>query len=80
MQLDPVVTSSCALVVAVIFANALVHKLRHPGWFRQQLADYGLLPASLVKPVARLLPWLEALIALALIIQSHHLHVAVAAE
>lgn len=68
MQLDPVVTSSCALVVAVIFANALVHKLRHPGWFRQQLADYGLLPASLVKPVARLLPWLEALIALALLI------------
>lgn len=67
MQPDPILIITSALVVAVILASAATHKLRSQARFTSQVADYQLLPRVLVRPVARLLPWLELAIAFALL-------------
>ena len=58
--MDPIFTSTAALSLAVIFATTATHKLRAPAWFRRQVAEYRLLPAALVTPVALGLSLLEA--------------------
>lgn len=68
MTLDPIFIIASALAVAVLLASAATHKLRAPGRFARQLADYQLLPEALVRPISRVIPLLELLIAFALLV------------
>lgn len=68
MHSDPIFIIASALAIAVLLASAATHKVRAPARFARQLADYQLLPASLVRPVARLVPLLELAIAFALLV------------
>ncbi|MBS4086222.1 MauE/DoxX family redox-associated membrane protein [Pseudomonas rustica] len=68
MTLDPIFIIASALAVAVLLASAATHKLRAPGRFAKQLADYQLLPETLVRSVGRAIPLLELLIAFALLV------------
>ena len=68
MTLDPIFIIASALAVAVLLASAATHKLRAPGRFAKQLADYQLLPETLVRPIGRVIPLLELLIAFALLV------------
>ena len=68
MTLDPIFIIASALAVAVLLASAATHKLRAPGRFAKQLADYQLLPETLVRPIGRVIPLLELVIAFALLV------------
>lgn len=68
MTLDPIFIIASALAVAVLLASAATHKLRAQGRFARQLADYQLLPEALVRPIGRVIPLLELLIAFALLV------------
>jgi hypothetical protein len=68
MTLDPILIIASALAVAVLLASAATHKLRAPGRFARQLADYQLLPEALLRPIGRVIPLLELLIAFALLV------------
>ena len=68
MHSDPIFIIASALAIAVLLASAATHKVRAPARFARQLADYQLLPASLVRPIARLVPLLELAIAFALLV------------
>lgn len=68
MHSDPIFIIASAIAIAVLLASAATHKVRAPARFARQLADYQLLPASLVRPIARLVPLLELAIAFALLV------------
>lgn len=68
MHSDPIFIIASALAIAVLLASAATHKVRAPARFARQLADYQLLPDSLVRPFARLVPLLELAIAFALLV------------
>lgn len=63
-----IVSLSFALMLAAILLVAASHKLREPRRFARQLDAYGLLPEARVGVVARMLPWGEVVIALALLV------------
>ncbi|NWN91159.1 methylamine utilization protein MauE [Marinobacter adhaerens] len=67
MMIDPIISTSAALALSVIFASAASHKLRHPHWFRRQVHEYELIPGRLVPAAARALPATELLIAAGLL-------------
>ncbi len=67
MRLDPAVGALLILALAILFASAAAHKLRHPGRFRATLSVYRLLPRALELPVAAGLVALEAVLAPALL-------------
>ncbi|NUT78500.1 methylamine utilization protein MauE [Pseudomonas sp. C1C7] len=68
MQSDPIFIIASAIAIAVLLASAATHKVRAPARFARQLGDYQLLPEALVRPVARLVPFLELAIAFALLV------------
>jgi len=68
MHLDPIFIIASALTIAVLLASAATHKVRAPARFTKQLADYQLLPDVLVRPVARVIPVVELVIAFALLV------------
>lgn len=68
MQPDPIYVIAAALSVSVILGSAATHKLRSPTRFANQLEDYRLLPGPLVRPVSRLLPWVEIALAFILLV------------
>jgi hypothetical protein len=68
MHSDPIFIIASAVAIAVLLASAATHKVRAPARFARQLADYQLLPDSLARPVARLIPLLELAIAFALLV------------
>ena len=68
MHTDPIFIIASALAIAVLLASAATNKVRAPARFAKQLADYQLLPDSLVRPSARLIPVLELVIAFALLV------------
>lgn len=68
MQPDLIFVITAALVLAVILASAASHKLRARAHFATQLENYQLLPRALVRPIARLLPWIEVTLAFALLV------------
>jgi len=68
MHLDPIFIIASALAIAVLLASAATHKVRAPARFAKQLADYQLLPEALVRPVARVIPAVELVIAFALLV------------
>jgi hypothetical protein len=55
IALDPVVTWTLRLVLALLFAGAAWHKLRRPGEFAAAVRAYRLVPDLVVVPVAGLL-------------------------
>jgi uncharacterized membrane protein YphA (DoxX/SURF4 family) len=63
----PEVTVAIRALVALIFLAAALGKMRHWTVFPGVLANYGLLPDTLVAPVADLLPPVEALVGLLLL-------------
>jgi uncharacterized membrane protein YphA (DoxX/SURF4 family) len=56
------------LVLGAVFALAALAKITAPGLFREDVAAYHLLPPALVGPFALALPWIEALLALYLLV------------
>jgi len=56
------------LLLGLVFALSAVTKITAPGAFRDGVAAYHLLPRDLITPFAMALPWIEALIALYLLI------------
>jgi len=68
MHLDPIVILASALTLAVLLASAATHKVRAPARFAKQLADYQLLPDLAVRPIARVIPLVELMVAFALLI------------
>jgi hypothetical protein len=75
MQPDPIFVIAAALTVAVILASAATHKLRAAARFANQVEDYQLLPRALVRPVSRVLPFVEVAVAFALLVPASR-HVA----
>lgn len=69
-MIDPALHIILATALAMLLANAGVHKLRNGTRFAAQLDAYRLLPAGLVAPIARLLGPLELVLALALLAPS----------
>jgi uncharacterized membrane protein len=57
------------LFLAGLFAYASLDKIAHPDQFAAILRDYRLLPQAAVPFTAVVLPWLEAVLALALILE-----------
>src|SRR4051794_23650029 len=56
------------LVLGTVFGLAALAKITAPGLFRQDVAAYHLLPPAVVGPFALALPWIEALLALYLLV------------
>lgn len=56
------------LFLAGLFAYASLDKIAHPDQFAAILHDYRLLPQAVVPFTAVVLPWLEAVLALALVL------------
>jgi len=65
---DPIYPIVCALALAVVLASAASHKLRAPQRFARQLEDYALVPQALLPLLTRLVPLLEAALALGLLL------------
>ncbi len=65
---DPVVQGVLHGGFALLFAAAARHKWREPRAFLQALEDYALLPRRALPAAARVLPLLEAGLALALLV------------
>jgi uncharacterized membrane protein YphA (DoxX/SURF4 family) len=61
-------TLAARLVLGLVFALSAVSKITASGAFRDTVAAYHLLPPGLVTPFALALPWIEALIALYLLV------------
>jgi len=57
-----------SLSLALLLAVSAMHQLRAAGQWPQMIANYRLLPASLVRPVALSLPLIELACALALLV------------
>jgi uncharacterized membrane protein YphA (DoxX/SURF4 family) len=62
------VVLGCAWILGAVMAGAAWSKIADPPGFAQSLHAYRLLPAALLAPLALFLPWLEALVGLALLL------------
>ncbi|WP_326537399.1 MauE/DoxX family redox-associated membrane protein [Pseudorhodoferax sp.] len=65
--LDPVLAHAAAATLGAVLLLGAVEKLREPLLFQDAVDNYRLLPAPLVAPVARALPWAEGLAGLLLL-------------
>lgn len=65
---DPAVTVLATLFVGLVLVVAAISKLRQPDEFQGVVENYRLLPSFLVAPVARLLPLIELVTAVALMV------------
>jgi hypothetical protein len=63
-MIDPLVIRLIAVALGVLLLGAAGHKVLPGSGFEAILADYRLLPASLCKVAARLVPGIEALLGL----------------
>lgn len=68
LSLNRVVTFVARLVLAMVFGVSALSKLTAPGLFQAEVGAYHLLPAAIVGPFALALPWIEALLAVYLLI------------
>ena len=66
-QALPAISAAAAYCAGLVFLMAALAKVRHRTTFPATVANYSLLPASLVTPVAFLLPWVEAAAGIALL-------------
>src|SRR5918992_5462755 len=76
---DPVVVWTARLVLAAVFGAAAVTKLRALEAFVGVVHNYRMLPESLVRLVAYLLPPFEAVIAMGLLVEQTRPYAAAAA-
>lgn len=56
---NPALSLVFRLLLGGLFIWASLDKIAHPAAFAQAVANYRILPASLLHPVAIILPWLE---------------------
>ncbi|HJP03937.1 MAG: methylamine utilization protein MauE [Chromatiales bacterium] len=68
LTIDPAVAMTCRLLLVLVFASAVCHKLAEPVSFRAVVGDYRLLPNSLVTVAAAGLVALECTTAITLLI------------
>lgn len=68
MTPDPVLNDCCALLLALVFAQAAWGKFSAWAEFEGVVGNYRLLPRALVQPVAYALPPVEALLAGAVLV------------
>ena len=66
-MLDPAFGFLIVAGTALLLASAAIQKFRDPARFADIVAAYRVLPTALNRPVARLIPCLEAAIAIALV-------------
>ncbi len=76
---DPAIRAMLACALSLLFSLVAAHKLFAPVAFRTTLAAYAILPNNVNAIVARLLPWLEICIALALLHPQSRFYAAFAA-
>ena len=62
-MVDPAIDLTLRAALALLFAVAAAHKVRHPAAFRATFADYRILPHALTGPAAGLLPLAELAVA-----------------
>lgn len=55
-------------ILAVVFLAAAIPKIRDPAGFAKSIHHYQLLPDAWINPLAIFLPWLEWVVAVALLI------------
>lgn len=70
--------SAAAVCAGLVFVLGAIGKLRHAAIFPGVVANYRLLPAVAVAPVAMLMPWTELAVGLALIIGERRVAPAIA--
>jgi len=58
----------CRLIVGGTLLYASLNKIAHPEAFAQVVHNYRMVPLALLHPFALLLPWVEAVVGLALIL------------
>lgn len=63
---DPRLHRACELVVGVVFAVAALSKIGKPSGFAMLVSNYELFPAA-ANLIAIVLPWIEIVVALALV-------------
>lgn len=68
MPMFPEVVVTVRTLVALVFLTASLGKVRHWLIFQGVLANYRLLPGALIRPIADLLPPLEALLGILLLL------------
>jgi hypothetical protein len=68
LNIDPAVALIFRLLLALVFASAVLHKLIAPRLFRAAVRDYQMLPDMLVTPVAAGFILMECTTALALVV------------
>lgn len=68
MQFDPVIAVICSLVLSYVFVVASLHKWQNIEEFRTTLANYQILPDTLLGAFIYIIPALELLCGIALII------------
>jgi len=64
----PWVVLACRLIIGFSLIYASLDKVSHPTRFADILRGYELLPGSLVRPLAHIVPWGEIVIGVALIL------------
>ncbi len=72
--IDPTLVLIFRLLLALVFASAVVHKLARPRSFRAAVADYQMLPGILVTPVAAGFIVIECVTVIALMVPATALH------
>ena len=70
MTIDPVIAGALRVLLSLLFAAAVAHKLADLAAFRIVLHDYHVLPRSLVTPATGLVVATEAWLALAFLVPS----------
>lgn len=79
ISIDPGAAFTLRMIVAVIFAIAIVHKLRSPASFIATLDNYQVLPAGLATPAAWLVLAAEVSVAAGLLLGSQNAAIGAAA-
>jgi hypothetical protein len=65
---DPIAVGTIVGALALVMFAAAWHKLSEPDMFAGSLGAYRLLPPALVAPVARVLPYVEAALGVAILV------------
>ncbi|MEE4300152.1 MAG: MauE/DoxX family redox-associated membrane protein [Pseudomonadales bacterium] len=67
-MIDPLIDTVFALALAALFASTAVHKFREGPRFEAQLSEYRLLPEGFVAAAAKALAFVEAVLAVTLVL------------
>jgi uncharacterized membrane protein YphA (DoxX/SURF4 family) len=69
MTIDPAIILVARLALGALFLSSALHKVRDVFTFERTLAAYRLLPGRLVRPLARSVPAVEAVVGLGALLQ-----------